>query len=108
MHISDVISNRSDSIPGIYSCVECGKKMPLEEAWREPSQFGGSFSTLFCAGCAQVVRQKANLNLAPINLTNMDKLNLGQFVPEFGVAAPEPQTGVLRWKLLLTETNDKK
>ena len=91
--MGDVVSLRSDAIPGIYRCVECGVKFgSLMEAWRAAGNPVPNTAVLFCEPCAMRLRQSMNLNLEPIQLSNLDKLNLGQFVPEVGVVQlPQPQ-----------------
>ena len=105
MDIGDISAQRSDRVPGMYTCIECNKAMPLQESWRKAdSGVNANFSTLFCAECAQRLnRSHGSLNLAPIQLSNFDALNLGQFVPEFGVVGKPAavESGLTKWQRLL-------
>jgi hypothetical protein len=105
--LSDLAAMRSDAIPGRYSCVECGTVMPLQESWRTASDVTANFSTLFCSNCAVKLNSAMGLGLSPMSLTDMDKLNMGQFVPAYGVMpqqAPAPvavESKVSQWKKIL-------
>lgn len=108
LSLCDIASQRSDAIPGRWSCIECGRTMgSLQEAWRKGGDVLSNFSTLFCAPCALKLNQSANLGLSPIELNNFDKLNTGQFVEAFGVAAPAQaaeapkESKLSKWQKLL-------
>lgn len=116
--IGDMVAQRSDAIPGRYSCVECGTVLTsLQEAWRDASGSCSNFSTLFCQPCAMRVRSMtlgmtSAPNLAPIQLSPMDQLNMGQFVPSFGVieaapsAKPQGLTPAEIWRSMIKGDDD--
>ena len=105
MDMGDICKQRSDRVPGIFTCIECNRPMALQESWRAPVNPGmGGFSTLFCAPCAMRVNECANLNLSPINLNAFDRLNTGEFVAELGTvqpAAPAAPAARSKWDKLL-------
>lgn len=73
-----LVAERSDAIPGVFVCCECRQQLGnIMESWRRTSDSGGSFATLFCAHCGDKLRQ-LGLDVSPIQLTNIDLLNLGQ------------------------------
>jgi hypothetical protein len=75
----ELIENRSDKIPGMFTCVECGQVIgSLQESWRRPPDplTGCSLSTLFCVTCAQRLNG-IGAELAPTALTRIEQLNLG-------------------------------
>lgn len=76
--MSAIITRRSDGIPGKYFCIECGKEVPLLESFRAESDALTSctLSTLFCGECAKKV-QRLGVNVGPIELSSVDKLNIG-------------------------------
>ena len=79
MSMAEMIENRSDKIPGMYTCIECQQPInSLQESWRKaPDPITGcSLSTLFCYTCAQKLNG-IGAELGPTVLTRIEKLNLG-------------------------------
>lgn len=77
--LADLVSERSDAYPGQYTCLECRAPFSnIMEAWRTSQSAGqmGSTAALFCAPCAQKLNA-LGLELSPIELNIVDKLNLG-------------------------------
>ena len=123
MEAGDIVAVRSDAIPGVFSCIECGMRFGnLMEAWRDNSSLNAGMSALFCEPCAMRIRAGSGLNLAPIQLSNLDKLNFGIPVESFGrtetpvaMAKADPKekrvaepvmaesgvTGMAKWKNIL-------
>lgn len=107
LSMSDIAAQRSDRIPGQFSCVECGIRINLQESWRKPSDMCSNTSTLFCQVCALKLNQSAELGLAPIQLSNFDLLNMGQRVAAFDppptaqAAEPLRESKINKWKKIL-------
>ena len=89
---------------GVFTCVECGKSIPLQESFRSITALDGNFSVLFCQECAINLNGKAG-NLGPIKMGKIDMINTGTpyettgAAPEAPAAAPEHKAE--KWKRLL-------
>ena len=74
--MSDILHQRSDLLPGQYTCLECNKNIQLMEAWRKTvPQEASSLASLFCQECGQKLAS-IGLDVGPLQLTMADKLNI--------------------------------